>query len=119
MTSSLLILDTEAIYGYVSGTPQEGAREERDAESKTQSWERKLEARARRELWERGEGKRRERKAEKREERMERREEEGGESGRLGRKRGRRETESRLEGREEEGLSKREARMRGSLLGPL
>ena len=41
--SSLLILDTEAIYGYVSGTPQEGAREERDAESKTQSWERKLE----------------------------------------------------------------------------
>ena len=36
MTSSLLILDTEAIYGYVSGTPQEGAREERDAESKRQ-----------------------------------------------------------------------------------
>lgn len=32
MTSSVVILDMEAIYGYVSGSPQEGAREERDAE---------------------------------------------------------------------------------------
>lgn len=36
MTSSLVILDTEAIYGYVSGATQEEARGEREAEGKTQ-----------------------------------------------------------------------------------
>lgn len=36
MTSSFVILDMEAIYGYVSGTPQEGAREERHREGERQ-----------------------------------------------------------------------------------
>ena len=36
MTSSFVILDREAIYGYVSGSTQEGARGEREAEGKRQ-----------------------------------------------------------------------------------
>lgn len=62
MTSSLVILDTEAIYGYVSGTTQEGARGERDAEGKKQrrekrterqDWEMKRQEQGGKKAWER------------------------------------------------------------------
>lgn len=49
--SPVVILDMEAIYGYVSGTTQEGAGEERDAEGETQ---RSREGEQERQNWERG-----------------------------------------------------------------